>query len=88
MITHLIEEAVYLSDRIVVLSTNPGQVREVVTNTLPHPREYHDPAFLALVDRIHEIITTIHLPDEAPQPPPDQAGRRASRPCRQRTSAR
>ena len=70
MITHLIEEAVYLSDRIVVLSTNPGQVREVVTNTLPHPREYHDPAFLALVDRIHEIITTIHLPDEAPQPPP------------------
>lgn len=70
MITHLIEEAVYLSDRIVVLSTNPGQVREVVTNTLPHPREYHDQAFLALVDHIHEIITTIHLPDEAPLPPP------------------
>ncbi len=74
IITHLIEEAVYLSDRIVVLSTNPGQVREIVPNPLPHPREYRDPAFVRLVDRIHAIITTIHLPDEA-RPPAAEAGR-------------
>ncbi len=76
MITHLIEEAVYLSDRIVVLSTNPGQVREVVMNRLPHPREYRDPAFLSLVDHIHGIITSIHLPDEPAPPPTPAPGRR------------
>jgi len=64
MITHLIEEAVYLSDRIVVLSTNPGQVREVIINPLPHPREYRDDAFVKLVNQIHAVITNIHLPDE------------------------
>ena len=74
LITHLIEEAVYLGDRIVVLSTNPGQVREVVRNPLPHPRAYHDRAFLRLVDEIHAVITNIHMPDEAvagaaPRPP-------------------
>jgi NitT/TauT family transport system ATP-binding protein len=65
VITHLIDEAVYLSDRIVVLGTNPGQVREVVTNSLPHPRDYRDPAFRQMVDALHEVITSIHLPDEA-----------------------
>lgn len=75
VITHLIDEAVYLSDRIVVLSANPGQVREVVTNSLPHPRNYRDPAFLRLVDRLHEVITNIHLPDEAAPPAPGRATR-------------
>jgi len=74
VITHLIEEAVYLGDRIVILAANPGQVRAVVPNPLPHPREYRDPAFLRLVDHIHGIITNIHLPDEAP-PEPEPSGR-------------
>jgi len=64
LITHLIEEAVFLGDRIVIMGTNPGSVREVIPNPLPHPREYRDPAFLALVDEIHAVITQIHLPDE------------------------
>ncbi|MBP1685758.1 MAG: aliphatic sulfonates transporter ATP-binding protein [Deltaproteobacteria bacterium] len=65
VITHLIDEAVYLSDRIVMLGANPGQVREVVPNSLPHPRDYRDPAFRQMVDALHEVITNIHLPDEA-----------------------
>ena len=75
LITHLIEEAVFLGDRIVIMGANPGTIREVLPNTLPHPREYRDPAFIALVDRIHAAITEIHLPDvppakpETPQPP-------------------
>jgi NitT/TauT family transport system ATP-binding protein len=75
LITHLIEEAVFLGDRIVIMGANPGTIREVLENPLPHPREYRDPAFIALVDRIHAEITAIHLPDapvvkeERPRPP-------------------
>jgi len=72
LITHLIEEAVFLGDRIVIMGTNPGSVRETIANPLPHPREYRDPAFLALVDEIHAVITQVHLPDERR---PDPAAR-------------
>jgi len=64
LITHLIEEAVFLGDRIVVLDSKPGRVRRVVKNDLKHPREYRDPAFLKRVADIHQVITEIHLPDE------------------------
>jgi NitT/TauT family transport system ATP-binding protein len=64
LITHLIEEAVFLADRIIVMAAKPGSVKREVSNPLPHPREYRDPAFLELVDDIHEVITEIHLPDE------------------------
>jgi NitT/TauT family transport system ATP-binding protein len=63
LITHLIEEAVFLGDRIILMGANPGTIREILTNPLPHPREYRDPAFISLVDRIHAAITAIHLPD-------------------------
>ena len=66
LITHLIEEAVFLGDRIVILGANPGSIRRVVANPLAHPRRYHDPDFLALVEEIHTAITQIHLPDERP----------------------
>ncbi len=69
LITHLIEEAVFLGDRIVIMGTNPGSIRETIANQLPHPREYRDPAFLALVDEIHAVITQVHLPDERARPP-------------------
>ncbi|MBX3027339.1 nitrate/sulfonate/bicarbonate ABC transporter ATP-binding protein [bacterium] len=64
LITHLIEEAVFLADRILIMAANPGSVKQVLVNELPHPREYRDPAFLELVDEIHAAITAIHLPDE------------------------
>ena len=63
MITHLIEEAVYLGDRIVIMDKNPGRVRTIIKNDLPHPREYRAPAFLKLVEKIHDIIVGFHLPD-------------------------
>ncbi len=37
IITHLIDEAVYLGDRIVILGANPGTIRQEIVNTLPHP---------------------------------------------------
>ena len=63
MITHLIDEAVFLADRIVVMGTRPGHIREVVHNPLPHPREYRDPAFQEMVQRLHDIIVSEHLPE-------------------------
>jgi len=63
MITHTIEEAVYLGDRIVLMDKNPGRVRTVIKNDLTHPREYRSAAFQSLVEEIHDIIVGIHLPD-------------------------
>jgi NitT/TauT family transport system ATP-binding protein len=66
MITHLIDEAVYLGDRIVILGANPGTIKQEIVNTLPHPREYRHPEFLRMVEQIHDIVTGIHLPEEKP----------------------
>ncbi|HUE37964.1 MAG TPA: nitrate/sulfonate/bicarbonate ABC transporter ATP-binding protein [Candidatus Binatia bacterium] len=69
LITHLIEEAVFLGDRIVILASNPGSIRRVLANPLRHPRQYRDRAFIDFVDEIHAVITSIHLPDvETPTP--------------------
>ncbi len=79
LITHLIEEAVFLGDRVVILGANPGTVRREIVNTLPHPREYRHPEFLKMVERIHDVVTGVHLPEEEPVPAPI-AGRRAETP--------
>lgn len=58
-ITHQIDEAVYLSDRVVVLSAHPGTVREIIPVTFDRPRDLHlkrTPEFGALVDRIWSLI--------------------------------
>jgi NitT/TauT family transport system ATP-binding protein len=65
MITHIIEEAVFLADRIVVMGTRPGHIRQIIANTISHPRDYQSPQFLALVQRLHDVIVSEHLP-EAP----------------------
>jgi NitT/TauT family transport system ATP-binding protein len=64
MITHLIEEAVFLADRIVIMGTMPGHIRQILPNTLPHPRDYQSAEFLKMVQQIHCIIVTEHMPDE------------------------
>jgi NitT/TauT family transport system ATP-binding protein len=71
LITHLIEEAVFLGDRIVILAANPGRIHKVIKNDLPYPRDYRSPVFLRRVDEIHAAITSLHLPDEVePVPAP------------------
>ncbi|MCX7382532.1 MAG: nitrate/sulfonate/bicarbonate ABC transporter ATP-binding protein, partial [Alphaproteobacteria bacterium] len=57
MVTHNIEEAVLLCDRILVFSTNPGRVQHEVRIGLAHPRNRHDPAFRKLVDDIYALMT-------------------------------
>ncbi len=68
MVSHDIKEVVYMADRIVVLDAKPGRIRTVVENGLPRPRDYRAPALLELVDRLHDVITGMEMPD-APAPP-------------------
>ena len=63
IITHQIDEAVFLADRIVVLAAKPGRIQQIIQNDVPHPREYQSPAFRRLVQRIHDAITKEQLPD-------------------------
>jgi NitT/TauT family transport system ATP-binding protein len=73
MVSHDIKEVVYMADRIVVLSANPGRIRSVVENPLPRPRDYRSPDFLRLVDHIHDIITGHELPDHVESATPKPA---------------
>ncbi len=68
IITHHIEEAVFLADRIVVLAANPGRVNRVIMNDVPHPREPESAPFVRLVRRVHDIVTGRDRP-EVPAPP-------------------
>lgn len=55
-ITHNIEEAVYLSDRILVLTNKPTSIKEELLNDLPRPRDIADPRFVDLRNKITELI--------------------------------
>jgi NitT/TauT family transport system ATP-binding protein len=87
IITHLIDEAVYLGDRIVVMGANPGMVRREIVNTLPHPRSYRHPEFLKMVEQIHDIVAGVHLPDEQAASP-SMVGRGPCGPVRPIPAAR
>jgi NitT/TauT family transport system ATP-binding protein len=57
MVTHNIEEAVLMSDRILVFSSNPGRIQASITVDLPQPRNRLDPKFRQLVDDIYARMT-------------------------------
>ena len=57
MVTHNIEEAVLMCDRILVFAVNPGRVEHELAVGLPHPRNRHDPAFRQMVEDIYALMT-------------------------------
>src|SRR5689334_6507800 len=57
LVTHNIEEAVLMCDRVLLFSTNPGRIVTEINIDLPQPRDRQDPAFVALVDRIYTEMT-------------------------------
>ena len=81
MVTHNIEEAVLMCDRILVFSSNPGRVAAEIKVDLPHPRNRLDPVFRQLVDTLYARMT--QRPDTTKAPTT-----RACRPCRHRHRAR
>ena len=57
LVTHNIEEAVQMCDRMLIFSTHPGRVIGEIPVDLPQPRQAHDPRFRALVDRVYVEMT-------------------------------
>src|SRR3954451_9352841 len=68
MVTHNIEEAVLMCDRILVFSSNPGRVASELRVRFPHPRNRLDPAFRKLVDDIYALMTRRAAPARASAP--------------------
>jgi len=73
IVTHGIEEAVILADRIVVLGRNPGRIRAELTVTLPHYRDRKTPEFQALVDQVYKILTNPELSCDTVTAPAESA---------------
>jgi NitT/TauT family transport system ATP-binding protein len=75
IVTHNIEEAVFLADRVVILGSNPGCVRGEVTIDLPRPHDRGSDRFKALVDYIYTVMTnpeaevtgSVEVPTSAPE---------------------
>jgi NitT/TauT family transport system ATP-binding protein len=57
LVTHNIEEAVLMCDRILVFGSNPGRILSEIKVTLPQPRNRLDPSFRELVERIYVEMT-------------------------------
>jgi len=64
IVTHNIEEAVQMADRIFVLSSNPGRFKAEINTGLARPRNRRAPEFEAMVDRIYKIMTEQPTPEE------------------------
>jgi NitT/TauT family transport system ATP-binding protein len=68
MVTHNIEEAVALADRIIVLGRNPAHIHADFSVEIPHPRDHKSPHFVELVDSIYRILTRPDHRDETAPP--------------------
>ncbi|HVM74401.1 MAG TPA: nitrate/sulfonate/bicarbonate ABC transporter ATP-binding protein [Candidatus Saccharimonadales bacterium] len=63
VVTHNIEEAVILADRIIVLGRNPAHIHAEFSVDLPHPRDRKEPRFVELVDLIYRALTRQDHPE-------------------------
>jgi NitT/TauT family transport system ATP-binding protein len=63
VVTHNIQEAVLMADRILVMGSNPGRIRAEFLNRLPYPRIADSAPFNELVTKIHGLITETFIPD-------------------------
>jgi len=70
MVSHNIEEAVDMADRILIFSSDPGRLSAEVPVRLPHPRSPDNPAFRQIVDQVYTLLTTV----------PGRDGRRGVKP--------
>lgn len=65
LVTHDVDEAIYLSDRIVIMTPRPGKISEIMKIKMPHPRHRGGPEFLGIR---RDILEKLHLASANPQP--------------------
>jgi len=70
MVSHNIEEAVEMADRILVFSSDPGRISAEVPVALPRPRDWESASFRQIVDQVYTLLTTV----------PGRDGRRGAKP--------
>ena len=63
LVTHNIQEAVFMARRILIMGTNPGHIKRQILNDMPYPRDESDPRFRRIVSEIHGLIMEALLPD-------------------------
>ncbi len=68
IVTHNIEEAVLLADRVIVLGRNPARIRADFRITLPRPRDRKSPQFVIFVDYIYKVMTSTDAVVSPPSP--------------------
>lgn len=56
LVTHSVDESVYLADRIVVMTARPGRIREVINVGLDHPRDRSNPEYARMAARILDML--------------------------------
>ena len=59
LVTHDVEEAVYLGDRVVVMQPRPGRIRRILDVPVPHPRDRADPVLKTLIDEVRGEILEV-----------------------------
>ncbi len=57
IVSHNIEEAVLMADRIIIMASDPGCIRKEIPINLPRPRQVDDPAVRALIDEVYDLMT-------------------------------
>jgi NitT/TauT family transport system ATP-binding protein len=69
IVSHNIEEAVMMADRIIILSSDPGRIRNEIRIGLPRPRDADSPAVRALIDEVYGLMTMRAAPAPVPGVP-------------------
>lgn len=64
LVTHNIQETVYLANRIVILKPCPARIDTIIENNIPYPRDYKSAIFAEMVDKIQDIVTNVVIPEK------------------------
>lgn len=64
MVTHDVDEAIYLSDRVIVMTPRPAKIESYIEVTFPRPRARNNPEFLSLRSKILEILNFVGRVEE------------------------
>ena len=59
MVSHNIEEAVEMADRILIFGSDPGRINAEIPVSMPHPRAWDSPQFRQIVDQVYTLLTTV-----------------------------